>query len=474
MDAIEKEVQKVANKVPSLYPSQTHASSSSSSSKRSSKKAAASASTATSSASVAESIDELLNELHTVRTSLVVQDGESSLDSQTPAYISEQLKSALDKSQKSIADRHKEVYNALSKLGKSYDKKFPTPVDGISDPSLFMGAEAQKALEAVVLDHMLRLGEWDAARQLAKDSSLPLPPSDIYRQLESISQALEAGFLQPAIGWAEANRHFLSEHSSDLEFALHRSQFLRIATGTVMAMADQDTAHLAIQGPDPDGEHVPSSKPSATSPCPRDRAIAYGRKHFKQHLSTHLTQIQALFTFALFPCFTLPIDPNADMVSQAQHNQTLRLQVHPAYYDFLDDKQMHTPYLVPVFRAQFTALHGLAKDAPLSTAVEVGASGALTKIMKVRQVMKMKGNEWSQADELPIDIPLPSHLRFHSTFTCPVSKEQATEENPPMMMTCGHVVCAESLARLGRGQGRVKCPYCPTESTVQQAMRIYF
>lgn len=33
-----------------------------------------------------------------------------------------------------------------------------------------MGAEAQKALEAVVLDHMLRMGEWDAAQQLAKVS----------------------------------------------------------------------------------------------------------------------------------------------------------------------------------------------------------------------------------------------------------------------------------------------------------------
>lgn len=72
------------------------------------------------------------------------------------------------------------------------------------------------------------------------------------------------------------------------------------------------------------------------------------------------------------------------------------------------------------------------------------------------------------------DISLPSGLRFHSTFTCPVSKEQATEENPPMMMACGHVVCAESLARLGsRTHGKLKCVYCPTESTVSQAVRLY-
>lgn len=72
------------------------------------------------------------------------------------------------------------------------------------------------------------------------------------------------------------------------------------------------------------------------------------------------------------------------------------------------------------------------------------------------------------------EIPLPPHLRFHSTFACPVSKEQGSEANPPMMMACGHVVCRESLACMGKGSGRVKCPYCPTESTAQQAIRVHF
>lgn len=160
MDAIDKEVQRIAAKVPTLYPT-------ASSSKRagSSKKAAASAS---STASVSESLDGLLDDLQTLRSSLVSQPSSSS--SPSPPVVAAEAKAAINRSQKSIADRHKEVYNALSKLGKVYDKKFSTPIDGISDQNLFMGAEAQKALEAVVLDHMLRMGEWDAAQQLAKVS----------------------------------------------------------------------------------------------------------------------------------------------------------------------------------------------------------------------------------------------------------------------------------------------------------------
>lgn len=50
-----------------------------------------------------------------------------------------------------------------------------------------------------------------------------------------------------------------------------------------------------------------------------------------------------------------------------------------------------------------------------------------------------------------MEIPLPAPLRFHSLFACPVSKEHATPENPPMMLTCGHAIARESFAKLGKG-----------------------
>ena len=75
---------------------------------------------------------------------------------------------------------------------------------------------------------------------------------------------------------------------------------------------------------------------------------------------------------------------------------------------------------------------------------------ALPVIMKLYKIISLKKTEWSQQDELPVELPLSDDLRFHSVFACPVSKEQATEDNPPMMMPCGHVICRESLTRLSR------------------------
>lgn len=50
-----------------------------------------------------------------------------------------------------------------------------------------------------------------------------------------------------------------------------------------------------------------------------------------------------------------------------------------------------------------------------------------------------------------MEVPLPASRRYHSVFVCPVSKEQATDRNPPKMLNCGHVVAEESLGRMLKG-----------------------
>lgn len=161
MNLIEEGVGNVADKLPVLYPGTA------ATARRIAPRPRTSSSTASSSkATVAESLDDLLGSLETIRSSL---SGDSS-STPSPPVVQAETKAAIARSQKAFNDRTKEVYNALAKLGKAYDKKFTTSVEGIADPNLFMGDEAQQALEAVVMDHLLRMGEWDAAQQLSQVS----------------------------------------------------------------------------------------------------------------------------------------------------------------------------------------------------------------------------------------------------------------------------------------------------------------
>lgn len=79
---------------------------------------------------------------------------------------------------------------------------------------------------------------------------------------------------------------------------------------------------------------------------------------------------------------------------------------------------------------------------------------------------------WETHEELPLHVVSPTH--FHSEFCCPVSREQTDDSNPPMMLTCGHVIAKASISRIAKHRQRFKCPTCPTEQSVDAPVPIYF
>ncbi|CDR99756.1 uncharacterized protein SPSC_01281 [Sporisorium scitamineum] len=483
MEAVQKSLEQVAKRAPGLHSNSTSA------------KAAATQ------PSVHDSIDKLIAQVEAAKAA-ISNSSSSSSSPPNPAVLLAELKSSVETAQKSILDRQKEFHAALSKSTKALDKKFPIPIDGVADPSLFTSTEAQNALERVIFNHLQRNGDWSTSYKFASEAKLPLSPhtQGLYLQLHTVVALMARGDLRPAISWAEQERAWLNAKKSDLEFALHRSQFIRIAAGAILQGSDE-----ALANRDPDGENVEMMSASidqlnsasaishptmataaeaiaAATNLPHatvehtnvERALAYGREHFQPFRTTHLAEIQRLFTLLAFLPAFIPAQAYGPEGLESVPVEHLVPTVPLVYRPLLDANLVHAPLLEPLFKLEFCARNQIAKDAPLAIGVEVGAGGALNKIIKVKAVMKERGNEWSQADELPIEIPLPTRLRFHSIFACPVSKEQGTEQNPPMMLACGHVLCLETLTRLAKGNGRFKCPYCPTESYLNQAIRVYF
>jgi len=244
-----------------------------------------------------------------------------------------------------------------------------------------------------------------------------------FTNMYQILHELKGRNLHPAIQWARQNSNELEKRGSNLEFELSKLQYLWL-----------------FQGPEING--LPNDMNNGLP-----GAFQYARDHFPAFSTRHGKECQQLVTAILYRS---------------------NLPDSPYYHTFNTDTAWDE--VSNSFTREFCSLLGLSAESPLYIAATAGAI-ALPTLLKLASIVKEKRTEWTTQNELPVEIALPRSMIFHAIFVCPVSKEQTTETNPPMMMPCGHVVAKESLQRLSKG-GRFKCPYCPSESQSRDAREI--
>ena len=122
--------------------------------------------------------------------------------------------------------------------------------------------------------------------------------------------------------------------------------------------------------------------------------------------------------------------------------------------------------------ASFEAyMHQAEVNLPLATALLCG-SDSLGDVTHYRTLVNAPPDQDLSANtELPLYIEPPAH--FHSVFSCPVSREETLASNPPVLLSCGHVIATSSMLRLARNRQRFKCPTCPSnEETVEGALSL--
>ncbi|PHH82435.1 hypothetical protein CDD82_6012 [Ophiocordyceps australis] len=363
----------------------------------------------------------------------------------------------------SINNDLKEVTRAQKSYGKALDKAMPQrELPAASDAM----AERPDLINRAVTMHLLREGQFSVASTFLREeteqrrrqdaTSMARPSSVIdsdgdnemvdseqapdehhHHMMQSLPQDLQAKFatmynilgqlkkknLEPAIQWARHNSSKLEAGGSDLEFDLCKLQFVWLFKGP---------AENGLPDDDNNGQKG---------------ALAYATQHFARFQSRHLKTIEQL-------CCALVFASNLG-ASPYRH----LFEIDSAFDDVASS-----------FTREFCSMLGLAAESPLYVAVTAG-SLALPRLIKYTTYMKQQKTEWTSENELAFETPLPESMIYHPIFVCPVSKEQATEENPPTMMTCGHVICRDSLQRIAKGS-RYKCPYCPTEGHLRDSRPI--
>ncbi|KAG9188370.1 hypothetical protein G6011_02293 [Alternaria panax] len=369
----------------------------------------------------------------------------------TLARLQDPFKKSLDTVQKDL----KPVYAGLNKYGKALDKKFKDkPLPSADNDAL---SSHPSLINRAIAMHLLREGQFDVASTFVEEASRQPPhpeptlntPNPYIREAwekdlaegtfnsEKLQQQFADMYhilhqlrnernLHPAIQWARERSDVLEARGSNLEFDLCRLQFVCLfdsRSSQDEAMDDHDTPSGPLH------------------------AWAYARRAFAPFQKRYQREIQQLLGAMAF----------WQNVEDSPYRRLF-------YNDTAWEEVAHS------FNREFCSLLGLSADSPLFIAATAGAI-ALPYLLKMQSIMKEKRTEWTTQDELPVEIPLPSQYHFHSIFVCPVSKEQSTDANPPMMMPCGHVIARESLEKLSKGS-RFKCPYCPSESHPRDAIKV--
>jgi E3 ubiquitin-protein transferase RMND5 len=396
------------------------------------------------SSSTLENAQAIINTLQKARDAIAAEPTCASI---TLAKLHNPVKSSFETINASL----KEVYGGHNKYTKVLDRLFkdkPLPsneIDALSPhpalvnraiylhllrEGLFDVAESLRS-ESAAMSSMLEDGTMSDATDDSKAAPLGIDETESTRMQEQFTsmyhilhELRENHDLQPAISWAREHTKALEIRGSNLEFELCRLQYVKLFLAEGAGNGD------AYYSNDPQG------------------ALQYAREEFQAFSGRYLLELRQLAGAMAF-CSNLEESP----------------------YRSIFDNQTAWDEVAASFTREFCALMELSADSPLYIAATAGAI-ALPTLLKLQNIMQQKRTEWTTENELPVEIPLPPSYQFHSIFVCPVSKEQTTDQNPPMMMPCGHVIAQESLLRLSKG-GKFKCPYCPGESHPRDAKKVF-
>ncbi|DBA05428.1 TPA: hypothetical protein N0F65_007590 [Lagenidium giganteum] len=314
--------------------------------------------------------------------------------------------------EKNVAHELKTIHVTLSKYVKLVDKTFCNDITRICKTTDW----DHRLICQLVAEYLYQDGQIDAADAFCKEAQVVIPAKnrECFVELHTMLTAIRRKDLVPALTWARTHRKELQKLHIDLEFELVRLKYL---------------------------ETLEHSKDVMD-------AVKYASDELSTFHETHSKDVGRLLSCVLFKD-RLADSPYKDLF----HNHRWEDITNSIVRACCKLRRLpHRPYLQTCLSAGVRALPAMRKLASV-----------------------LDNNKWESMEELPVEVPLPNQHRFHTVFACPVSKEESTPENPPMLLKCGHVICKSCVKKISYNfSRRFKCPTCPMEQMESETRELFF
>ncbi|CAL1389867.1 unnamed protein product [Linum trigynum] len=311
----------------------------------------------------------------------------------------------------------KDVNGTLAKYPKLLDKSLNA---GISKAYRSVDFDFH-IVNQIIACHFYRQGLFDLGDCLIREAGKPeaISLKSQFMELGKILDAIKARNIEPALIWVSKNLEKLRQFGSKLDLKLHSMQFMEILKG---------------------GGRVDTLN-----------ALNYAKTHLSPLSGVYMKEFQKITVCLLW----------SGKLERYPYSELLGL----THWEGLGDE----------LSRDFHKLLGQSYNRdPLCVTIAAGIEG-LPTLLKLANVMSAKKQEWQALKQLPVPVDLPEEFQFHSIFVCPVSRDQSSEENPPMLMPCMHVLCKQSIMKLSKSSSRsFKCPNCPAEASFEQCKQLFF
>lgn len=334
--------------------------------------------------------------------------------------------------EKNIRQNLKSSNTTLNRFNKNVlDKIYEFELNDVYIYKIDKNAMNLKLIDNAIKLHLIRNGDLNIVDQneykdddvdKGEDPRIDLNLLSKFTEMNQILKKIYQRDLSDAIQWAIRNEAvLLTQLGSDLEFNLHKLQFLEYYnSGQVF------------------------------------KAYEYAKTWFPKFITTNQSNLKSVSKLISSILFDIK-DSSSPYYKQNQLSNSTFQEI------------------AILFSKKFCSVIGFSFESSIFLVLLCGYISFPTflKFIKIKNLNNKL--DWTSHNELPFEINLPDFLkRFHPIFICPVSKEETTKENPPMALPCHHIISKQSLNKLSRNGGSFKCPYCPTTSIPSQARKVHF
>jgi hypothetical protein len=387
-------------------------------------------------------IDSVDNLIQQTNTELLSENNKD--DSKTREILS---KKETELKKLKLIPKMNRICNSYYHKYKEVNKKIDDNIKGVNylnnkNLTKFIGNVDEKLIKEIILDHLIRKGNIKTVERFIDegqiDSSKLKDDIKIFKEYYYIINDLNNHKLDKLYEWCVKNKDILLKDIEEINLNENNKieknkkskeknlYFECVKYNYILYLQDETKSILDC--------------------------INYSRKYFKPFIfdKNYINEISKLMVKLLY--------------RKADSNN---ININTEKKDYIFDNENQLEEIKNLFIDKFLKFNHKSKDDTLSIILLAGRCVLPQVVESEEKLMKDKDPKNIEGDKekntLMYSLELPEELIFHNIFVCPISKETATKENPPIRLNCGHCICKNSFEKIektGTRHNQIKCPIC--------------